>query len=102
MLYAVATLSALAALIHLWVAPEHFGEGWGYGAFFLVAACAQLAPLCAALAPQAHPGRLALGDDRQLGDRVDVVGYAGGGDTALRARGLGGGEGGADRRVRDG
>jgi hypothetical protein len=42
MLYAVAMLSALAALIHLWVAPEHFTEWWGYGAFFLVAASAQL------------------------------------------------------------
>ena len=29
MLYAVAMLSALAALIHLWVAQEHFGEWWG-------------------------------------------------------------------------
>jgi hypothetical protein len=42
MLYAVATLSALEALIHLRVMPEHFGAWWGYGAFFLVAACAQL------------------------------------------------------------
>lgn len=42
LLYAVAMLSALAALIHLWVMPEHFGEWWGYGAFFLVAASAQL------------------------------------------------------------
>lgn len=42
MLYGVATLSALAALIHLWVAPEHFGEWWGYGTFFLLAASAQL------------------------------------------------------------
>jgi hypothetical protein len=25
-LYTVATLSLLAALIHLWVLPEHFGE----------------------------------------------------------------------------
>ena len=32
----------VAALIHLWVVPEHFGEWWGYGAFFLVAASAQL------------------------------------------------------------
>ena len=40
-LYAAATLSLLAALIHLWVAPEHFEEWWGYGAFFLVAALAQ-------------------------------------------------------------
>jgi hypothetical protein len=47
MLYAVAMLSALAALIHLWAMPEHFREWWGYGAFFLVVASAQLlyAPL---------------------------------------------------------
>jgi len=41
-LYAVATLSLLAALIHLWVMPEHFEEWWGYGMFFLVAALAQV------------------------------------------------------------
>ena len=40
-LYAAAGLSLLAASIHLWVAPEHFEEWWGYGAFFLVAAAAQ-------------------------------------------------------------
>jgi hypothetical protein len=40
-LYTVAALSLLAALIHLWVMPEHFEEWWGYGAFFLVAAVAQ-------------------------------------------------------------
>jgi hypothetical protein len=40
-LYAAA-LSMVAALIHLWVMPEHFEEWWGYGAFFLVAASAQL------------------------------------------------------------
>jgi hypothetical protein len=40
-LYAAAVLSLLAALIHLWVTPEHFEEWWGYGAFFLVAALAQ-------------------------------------------------------------
>ena len=46
-LYAAAALSLLAALIHLWVTPEHFGEWWGYGAFFLAAALAQVlyAPL---------------------------------------------------------
>jgi hypothetical protein len=38
----VAALSLLAALIHLWVMPEHFEEWWGYGAFFLVAAVAQV------------------------------------------------------------
>ena len=41
-LYAAAALSLLAALIHLWVTPEHFEEWWGYGVFFLVAAAAQL------------------------------------------------------------
>lgn len=41
-LYTVAALSLLAALIHLWVMPEHFEEWWGYGAFFLVAAVAQV------------------------------------------------------------
>ena len=41
-LYAAASLSLVAALIHLWVMPEHFEEWWGYGAFFLVAAVAQL------------------------------------------------------------
>jgi hypothetical protein len=38
----VATLSLLAALIHLWVMPEHFEEWWGYGMFFLVATIAQV------------------------------------------------------------
>jgi hypothetical protein len=39
---AVAALSLIAGLIHLWVMPEHFEEWWGYGAFFLVAAVAQV------------------------------------------------------------
>jgi len=41
-LYAAAVLSLLAALIHLWVMPEHFEEWWGYGTFFLVAAAVQV------------------------------------------------------------
>jgi hypothetical protein len=41
-LYAAAVLTLLAALVHLWVTPEHFEEWWGYGAFFLVAAAAQI------------------------------------------------------------
>ena len=41
-LYAAAALSLVAALIHLWVMPEHFGEWWGYGAFFLASAAAQV------------------------------------------------------------
>ena len=40
-LYTVAAFSMVAALIHLWVTPEHFEEWWGYGTFFLVAAIAQ-------------------------------------------------------------
>jgi hypothetical protein len=36
-----AALSLLAAAIHLWVAPEHFEEWWGYGAFFVALAVAQ-------------------------------------------------------------
>ena len=40
-LYAAVAFSLLAALIHLWVIPEHFEEWWGYGAFFLVSAVAQ-------------------------------------------------------------
>jgi len=39
-LYVAAALSLFAALIHLWVMPEHFEEWWGYGTF-LVAAMAQ-------------------------------------------------------------
>ena len=42
MLYAAAALSLVAALIHLWVMPEHFREWWGYGAFFLASAAAQV------------------------------------------------------------
>lgn len=36
-----AALSLLAAIIHLWVMPEHFEEWWGYGTFLLVVALAQ-------------------------------------------------------------
>jgi hypothetical protein len=39
--YLAATLSLVAALIHLWVMPEHFEEWWGYGTFFLGSAAAQ-------------------------------------------------------------
>lgn len=41
LVYTAAGLSLIAALIHLWVVPEHFGEWWGYGAFMLVAAACQ-------------------------------------------------------------
>jgi hypothetical protein len=39
--YAVAALSFGAAILHAWVAPEHFREWWGYGTFFWVVALAQ-------------------------------------------------------------
>ena len=40
-LYAAATLSLVAAMIHLWVTPEHLAHWWGYGTFFLICALAQ-------------------------------------------------------------
>lgn len=39
--FAAAGLSLTAALIHLWVAPEHFAEWWGHGAFFMISAACQ-------------------------------------------------------------
>lgn len=38
-----ALLSAVAGLVHVAVAPDHWAEWWGYGLFFLVVAGAQLA-----------------------------------------------------------
>ena len=38
-----AVASAAAAGIHFAVTPEHFREWWGFGAFFVVVATAQLA-----------------------------------------------------------
>lgn len=42
-----AVLSVVAGLIHAALGPSHWAEWWGYGAFFAVAAAAQLlyAPL---------------------------------------------------------
>ncbi|HKH11524.1 MAG TPA: hypothetical protein VKA73_10310 [Rubrobacter sp.] len=40
-LYAAAALGLTAAMIHLWVTPQHIAEWWGYGAFFLGCALAQ-------------------------------------------------------------
>lgn len=39
--YVAAAFSVAAALIHLWVTPEHLEQWWAYGAFFLFAAAAQ-------------------------------------------------------------
>jgi hypothetical protein len=41
LLTSAALLSLVAAVIHVWVMPEHFEEWWGYGLFFLVSAAAQ-------------------------------------------------------------
>ena len=41
LLYSAVALSSVAALIHLLVTPEHFGEWWGYGTFMLGAFIAQ-------------------------------------------------------------
>ena len=41
LLSTAALLSVAAAVIHVWVMPEHFEEWWGYGVFFLIAALAQ-------------------------------------------------------------
>jgi uncharacterized protein (DUF305 family) len=41
LLYAAAVLSLTAGLSRLWVVPEHLGEWWVYGVFFLAAALAQ-------------------------------------------------------------
>ena len=40
--YSAVALSSVAALIHLLVTPEHFGEWWGYGTFMLAAFVAQV------------------------------------------------------------
>jgi hypothetical protein len=41
LVYSAVTLSLVAALIHLWVTPEHFREWWGYSTFMLAAFVAQ-------------------------------------------------------------
>jgi hypothetical protein len=41
LVYSAVALSLVAALIHLWVTPEHFGEWWAYGTFMLAAFLAQ-------------------------------------------------------------
>jgi hypothetical protein len=67
-LYAAAAFSLLAALIHLWVIPEHFEEWWGYGAFFLVSAVAQGAYSAALLRLPRRP-LLLLG----IGGNVSII-----------------------------
>ncbi len=40
--YTAAALSLGAGLLHVWAMPQHYAEWWGYGAFFLVVAVAQV------------------------------------------------------------
>ncbi len=40
--YTAAALSLVAGLLHVWAMPRHYAEWWGYGAFFLVVALAQV------------------------------------------------------------
>ncbi len=55
-----AGLSGIAAGIHAWVVPVHLAEWWGYGAFFLVLAAAQIAYAALVLRSQ-RPVILVLG-----------------------------------------
>jgi len=50
---AAASLSLVAAGIHLWATPAHLAAWWGYGAFFMAAATAQTAFVWALAL---HPG----------------------------------------------
>ena len=67
-LYVAAASSLLAALIHLWVIPEHFEEWWGYGTFFLISAVAQGAYAAALLRWPRRP-LLLLG----IGGNVSII-----------------------------
>ena len=67
-LYVAAAFSLSAALIHLWVIPEHFEEWWGYGTFFLISAAAQGAYAAALLRWPRRP-LLLLG----VGGNVSII-----------------------------
>jgi hypothetical protein len=56
----LAALSAGAGLVHFANAGPHFDEWWGYGLFFLLVACAQLAWAAAVLAQPTPSRRLLL------------------------------------------
>lgn len=43
LIWYAAGLSAVASILHGVVTPQHFDEWWGYGAFFVIAAVAQMA-----------------------------------------------------------
>jgi hypothetical protein len=79
-----AVLSLLAALLHVWVMPEHFEEWWGYGAFFLVAATAQ-ALYAVVLLRAPTPTILWAGDHRQPGHHRPVGHHANHRHSRLRS-----------------
>ena len=68
-LHLAAALSLLAALIHLWVTPEHLEEWWGYGTFFLIAAIVQGLYGVALLRRPRRPLLLLLG----IGGNLSIV-----------------------------
>ena len=70
-LRAAAALSAAAALVHLWVAPQHLQEWWGYGALFLATAAAQMIFAAGLLRSPGQPFLLA----GVAGNLSIVVGY---------------------------
>lgn len=47
-------LSLLAATVHAWLAPGHFGQAWWLGAGFAAAATAQMSWAIAALSGRPH------------------------------------------------
>ena len=68
-----AALSLLAALLHVWVMPEHFEEWWGYGTFFLVVAIAQTLYAFLLLRDASSPGLIWAG---VLGNLAIIVLWA--------------------------
>jgi hypothetical protein len=81
-LHVAAALSLLAAIIHLWVMPEHFEEWSGYGTFFVVVVLAQGLYASCLLRRRVAPS---LWRCRQPDHRDPLAGHAYFGDTAVGA-----------------
>jgi hypothetical protein len=81
-LYTVAALSLLAALIHLWVTPEHFEEWWGYVCPTPALTAPQTATSCrwrafmqvaASVLPRIQIPRIPVNNDTMLCDHREPV-----------------------------